>query len=213
MPLNFAPSDFEVPKKYRGRFQFFGMGEEAAKKLAVKLNLTNPHGPIVIFGSAGALNPSLKVGQCFLVSKLFLNGQSIKLPIPNELNFLPQAKVVSAKSPVKTPKEKKALFEKTGADLVDCEIGPLWDGLSEPLKDRFVFIRGVIDGAKDRLGFLEHFRVRWLYLLNPFIACQFIKFLFSYGSYLKGMENFIDRLGSSSTIEQASEISEISLIG
>lgn len=190
----FCPSRFEAPSFLHHKFNFFGMGAEAARDLGRKLSLTKPVGHIVVVGSAGALNKSYRVGDCFLVKELLVGDEFVPLNIPTELNFLPQARLVSFEKPVTRAREKHEIFQASAADLADCEMVHLWEQLPEEVRDRVIFIRGVVDDAKTNINFLEGFEVKWLRLLNPFYLVQFLGFLFSYLRYRSALNDFFKRV-------------------
>ena len=97
--------------------------------------------PIIVLGCAGALNPEMKIGQTFIISSVGLKTPLEKMPIPPELAHFPTASLLTQPKVVKTPNEKEELFQKTQADLVDCEMGYLWEQLNDRNRENIIFVR------------------------------------------------------------------------
>ena len=190
MALYFCPSSFETPYTERRKFETFGMGPEAARKLGRKLSLTKPQGPIFVAGSAGAIRPGIKVGECFIIKKI---GSTL-LPFHRELQFLPQASLVSVEQPLSSKETKDEKFRQTGADLVDCEMEFLYEELTDELQNNVIFVRGVIDDSKTNIGFLNGYKIDPKKLLNPFVEFQFMKFIYSFFVYRKKMDHFFNQV-------------------
>jgi len=196
MPLFFSPNIWESPKNFRHRFQAFGMGPEKAKALARKLNLTNPNGPIVVVGTAGALHPQLSGGDCFIVSQLYNSNAKEWIPIssPYPIQFLPSAKTISQDRILARPEEKLALFKETGADIVDCESYYLWDELNDSLRSKLIIVRAVVDRQKDNIDFFEGFHFQWIKLFRPANLYRMIRLSLNTLNYQNEMNSFFSRL-------------------
>lgn len=194
MKFLYSPSIHECPADFFQHFETFGMGPENAAKLARKLNLLYPRSSVIVLGSAAALNPELKSGQCFIVSHLVQEGREISLRIPEELQHLSQAKLTSQKDTVSSPEEKKALWEETKADLVDCESQVLYDELLDQFQDQLIIIRGVIDEQQDHLDFIKNMKVQWFELWQPLKLIRFLKLVRSYARYRDEMNQFFQRI-------------------
>lgn len=151
--MYFSPSRFEVPGAFKKKTRVFGMGPKNAAKLADELNAQPPsQEPIVIYGCAGSLSEQKPVGEVFFITHLFRHGEEIELPkhlLPPDTT---KTLLVSFDSVVGTPIKKRALRDRTKADLVDCEMLYLWEALKPEHRSRLVFIRGVIDSDKDSVS-------------------------------------------------------------
>lgn len=73
---------------------------------------------LVLFGCAGALDPTLQIGQLFSASSVEFDQQKIML---NPATGLAAAGVVCAKEPVTEAEERLRLFSSSGASIVDME--------------------------------------------------------------------------------------------
>ena len=111
-----------------------------ATKLPAGLGMPPPIG-FIMAGLAGALDPSLRIGDVVIDD------------CPGE--FLPHAqcragKIVTSKTIVATPSEKRLLFEKTGALAVDMESAVV-RAVAAKLNVPFVSIRAISDAAGESL--------------------------------------------------------------
>lgn len=209
MAVYYVPHAQEIPTGFEPRFKVFGMGPGSAQNLARKLSLTKPNGPIIILGSAGGLDPSIKAGECFLINRLHLAGQSASLQIPKALDFLPQASLVSVEKPVTRSEEKLRLGRTTNCQLVDCEMEFLWNEISEDLRERLLFIRGALDPAEENLDFLADFQIRWHSLIQPKQMLQFTRFVRNFFRYQKGIREFFGRVSETMMLREESEVTSI----
>lgn len=189
----YSPSIHECPAEFFHHFEYFGMGHENARKLARKINLLYPRSHILILGSAGALNPRLRSGDTFLVSHVKIDGKFTSLNIPDELQHLAQAKVISLPDVVTQPEDKKKIWKDTGADLVDCESGVIYEELLDQFQERLIIIRGVIDEQKDRMDFIQGMKVQWGQLWRPQKFVSFLKLIRSYSRYRDGVGSFFEK--------------------
>ncbi|MDD3146774.1 MAG: hypothetical protein PHD82_05685 [Candidatus Riflebacteria bacterium] len=73
---------------------------------------------LVLFGSAGALDPDLKPGQIFSASSVKLADRQIKLPC---LQGFAAATALTNTRPVFAADERLELFSRSGCQLVDME--------------------------------------------------------------------------------------------
>jgi len=145
LPKFFCPTPFEIPKSLKKRTETFGIGIKHAKKLAEKLNETVITTPVVIFGSAGALDPILKPGDSFLITEIIFEDQTNTIP-KFDID-LATSRLLTSPRLLKNKEEKSAAFEKSKAPLVDMEMGALWKYSSEATRKNLIFIRTVIDEA------------------------------------------------------------------
>lgn len=152
----FCPTTYEVPRQYKSHVRIFGMGVKRAQQLALELNSAQHSKPIVVFGSAGALNPKLNPGDFFRIERISFDSKSFE--IPNHFNIpLKPASLLTSHQLVPTAKEKQNLYQRYGSDLVDMEMGALWQLASEETRKQFVFVRTVIDDAgSDLPAFLSN---------------------------------------------------------
>lgn len=172
------------------------MGPDHAKALARKLNLLNPFGPIVVVGTAGALHPQLKVGDCFIVSQLYNSDSKTWIPIssPYPIQFLPSAKAISQDGILSRPNEKLKLFQNTEADIVDCESFYLWDELNERLRSKLIIIRGVVDRQRDNIDFFNGFRLNFTKCSQPLSLFRMLRLGLNALKYQREMNPFFSRL-------------------
>jgi adenosylhomocysteine nucleosidase len=94
---------------------------------------------IILAGFAGALDPSLKVGEVILDTRIPLPGLPFR-----------QAPFHTAKALVATPAEKAKLFAETGAAAVDMETEPV-RLLAERAGVPFIGLRAISDTAEESL--------------------------------------------------------------
>lgn len=206
MPAFYVPHPQEIPAGFEKSFKSFGMGPRAAVELARKLSLTKPPGPIIIMGSAGALKSHLRPGDFFIVKSLYLDGSQQELSIPKRLHFLPQASLTSVTKPVTRSTDKLKLGKDSGCDLVDCEMEFIWNEISDDLKPKLLFIRGVLDLADENLDFLEDYQIRWQSLVQPKKLLQFIKFVGNFFRYQKSAREFFIRVSDNLMLREESEV-------
>jgi hypothetical protein len=212
MKAFYSPHPQEIPKGFENQFKSFGMGPEAAKNLARRLSLSKPSGPIILLGSAGGLKDHLKPGDCFIIHEIYLKTGFEKLSIPRSLKFLPQARLVSVEQPVTRSEIKRSLGQSSDCDLVDCEMSFFWDEISDDLKSRIIFIRGVLDPASENLDFLKAYKINWQGLVRPRNLFQFLKFVRNFFQYQSGIEAFFKKVADQLQLRDDSEVtSEIDL--
>lgn len=190
----YCPSAFEIPHRFAKRFETFGMGEEAARNLARKINLKRPSAPIFVVGSAGALNPKIKVGEAFIVKEVTANKKSYSLSIPKEISFLPQSKLASHSKVLNTAALKEEFYRETEADLVDCESEFFLEELTEEMVDRIIMIRVSIDEQNQSMRFLNGFNVSPLRLMSFSGMIDFIRFIPNFFAYRNSMSEFFSRV-------------------
>ncbi len=147
--MNFyCPTRFEIPFRFQLQTQTFGMGPRAGESLAQQLNTQTSQSPIVVFGCAGALKPQLKAGDVFVVSEVIYKDQKFTL---NPLPGLPSARVYSSDKLIKSGTLKQSLYERHQTELVEMEMGAILSSLNPLLRDKLIFIRGVVDTADEGL--------------------------------------------------------------
>lgn len=172
------------------------MGPQAARELANRLNLTRPRGKIILYGSAGALDPQLQVGESFLIHELRLKDSELKLSlnIPHSLRFLPQASCLTTDEPVLRSQDKQSLFEQFQLQIVDCEMAAFMDSLVEDMHSQIIFVRTVIDSSQHSLRFLEGSQIRWPSLVKPTALFDFLRISKNFLIYHRSMSEFLERV-------------------
>lgn len=148
----YAPSRWEVPKKLKSKTKIIGMGKENAEKLAYHLNQNPDFIFAIFFGCAGALNPNFKAGDVFIISQLKTEKDHWKLLLPTWVNDYKKCSLTTSSQIEKLPTQKKCLYQKTGADLVDLEMIPFWLKLHPSLRPKVLLVRGVMDATQDPLS-------------------------------------------------------------
>ena len=164
------------------------MGRRNAENLVSELSSLPPESTPIIFGCAGALRKEIKAGEVFLISKI-----SVDIVLKAS-GTLPEASLLSSLNILRTPAEKAAAYEKSRADLVDQEMEYIWKACSESIRQRVVFIRGVIDESEDDISFLGANGPVWNRLLVPRNFVAFLKFIRNWRRYLKGMGSALKKL-------------------
>jgi adenosylhomocysteine nucleosidase len=103
---------------------FTGIGFERASRVARwVLEHLNPR-LVVACGLAGALSPTLRVGDVLLASEVVEPGDDDlhwRTTVPIELGALPVGRLLTAPRMVATPADKRSLAGQTGAMMVDME--------------------------------------------------------------------------------------------
>lgn len=195
MMIFHAPSPFEAPSKSRSKFEYFGQGPDAARRLARRLNASQVSAQIIVLGTAGALKESLKPGDCFLIRELLRIGKpKIVIPISEELSNFPSATCITMDEPILMSAVKAEISRQTQADLVDCEMYDLYSELRPDLRTHCIFVRGVIDRAKDEIDFITNYRLDFKKLAYPDRWYSFFKLIFSYWRYQTKINEFFQRL-------------------
>ncbi len=151
-----APLRFEIPPSFQFSTTAFGMGERAASNLVGQLE-SSAEPLIIVFGSAGALDPTLRPGDAFIISSVQgpKHGPQITENISRAADFLhlPQAPLYTSKTLLKTARDKLEVYQTNGCRLVDMEMAYLWAAASPSLRQRLLFVRCVIDGQSHGLDF------------------------------------------------------------
>jgi adenosylhomocysteine nucleosidase len=89
---------------------------------------------VVVCGFAGALSPTLRVGEVLLASEVVEPGEDElhwRTAVPAELGDLPVGRLVTVKRLVATPAEKQALANETHAVMVDMESAAIAEACQE----------------------------------------------------------------------------------
>lgn len=169
------------------------MGAEKARAFAKQLNLKTPPGPLVFFGSAGALRPHFQAGDVLGISHLRAESAWVDMPQTPLLQDLSQARLTSIDYLATKPHEKKKIGEETGADLVDQEMLGIWTELRSDLRERTSFVRIVIDELDNDISFLTNEGVLWSQLWQPSKAFGFLKFIQKWRTYSRETEKFLKK--------------------
>jgi adenosylhomocysteine nucleosidase len=109
--------------------------------------------PVVACGFAGALSPSLKVGDVLVASEVVETIDDIhwRTSVPVELGDLPVGRLLTAPRLVATPADKRSLAGQTGAVMVDMESA----AIAEVCQERRVpcaVVRAISDAADAALS-------------------------------------------------------------
>lgn len=187
----YAPLSHEVPKAYRNKVRVFGMGYKNAVALT-KILETEEADYLIIFGTAGGLEPNKKVGNCFLISLLKERETHIPIPIPKGLKDFPQASLMTVSKIASTKEAKEKLYQETPADLVDMEMNQIWAHLSPELQMKTIFVRGVVDEVHHSIIFLE----KPLHLFSPQGLVDLKRLYLNFKTYRSSMTQFLDQLES-----------------
>lgn len=150
----YTPTFLEVPKTYKARTQVFGMGKKKAERLGEHINEHSNSGVHLVFGSAGGLKPGLEVGESFLVEKIFGHDFELKSEIS-----MPRASLFTSESLLKSQKEKTFVHQTTQADLVDMEMGFLWQKLIPERRSQILFLRTIVDTSEDEFKWSSAIRL------------------------------------------------------
>jgi adenosylhomocysteine nucleosidase len=170
----------EGRRHYTGRFGRLpvsvvlgGVGKKNAREAVHLLCQAHKISVLLSIGYAGALSPELKRGDIVLSS--FSRNDKPLNPTPNDLTLAEKLKSVADEShehhvyvsPLYTAdkivarhEEKKQIFEKTGAQIVDMESLSVYQEALE-LKIPFVGIHAITDTAEEDIPALE--------IINPFL--------------------------------------------
>ncbi len=192
----FCPTPFEVPASLKKQTEVFGMGEKASLKLAEKLNQQKNSNIIIVYGSAGSLKSEYSPGDTFLVSHI--NGHELPKAAGTKLglSYLKTARVSTARKILLTIKEKEDFQMMTGSDLVEMEMGFIWDNVNPEVRENLVFIRGVIDESKTELPFLSDHGFNLKSFIYPSTWIALIKFMGDLKKYKKGMESVFQKIST-----------------
>lgn len=186
----FCPSKSECPYSYQSKTTIYGMGPSPAQALGKKLSLSQPSGTLVFFGSCGALDPKLRVGQSYLVNQI---GDT-PIEIPRAVQHLSQVRLISVETPINRCADKALKFSESQAQIVDCEFEFLIKQLNTDLISRSLFIRTVIDDAQTELEFLDGYKVQPAKLLWPRPLISFVGFIGNYFRYIANTKTQLDRV-------------------
>jgi nucleoside phosphorylase len=108
---------------------------------------------VILAGLAGALDPKMKSGSAHVITAV-MDDEGRPAPCSHlaEVGLSAQAAcvIVSASTSVTSPQEKHALFQRTGANLVDLE-SQAFMTFAQQAGWRWLIIRGVSDGAEESL--------------------------------------------------------------
>jgi adenosylhomocysteine nucleosidase len=111
-----------------------GLGAERASE-AIRWLLSNFEPRLVVVaGFAGALSPTLKIGDVLLASEVVEPGDDElhwHTAVPAELGDLPVGRLVTLNKLVATPAEKQALAKQTHAVMVDMESAAIAEACQE----------------------------------------------------------------------------------
>lgn len=144
-----APTRFEIPLSWQTKVEHFGIGEARARRFAEALNQDHHEFErVVIFGAAGGLDPSLTTGQSFEISEIFTAGSAVRIPARTKLS---QATLFTSQRVLATRASKELIYQQTRSQLVDMEMGFLWDSSLPEVREKLVFIRSVFDPAHSEL--------------------------------------------------------------
>jgi len=111
---------------------------------------------VILAGVAGGLRPSVRPGRAYWVSTVFSQkGRQFQVGMAPPTPADPRRPVIravaaSADAIVTTPREKQAIAETTGADLVDLESGVFAEA-AEIFGWRWAIVRGVSDDHETTL--------------------------------------------------------------
>jgi adenosylhomocysteine nucleosidase len=135
-PLPDAPCPAARVETHRGAAVILETGigvERAATAARWALEQFEPR-LVVACGFAGALSPSLKVGDVLLASEVLEPGEdelNWRTAVPAELGDLPVRRLVTVQRLVATQTEKQALARQTHAVMVDMESAAIAEACQE----------------------------------------------------------------------------------
>lgn len=148
---------------------------------------------IVFTGTAGALDPDLRIGDIIVVNKVISLKRNSEIEIPVNLPYLGRKYIVGSVLTenrfVNDSEEKAKLYKATGAPLVDMESWGVMEAAKQS-KTRLIIIRSVSDLASDDLPKIQKFydenanfvyRKAFLYFFSqPRQIIKYLKFRFVY---------------------------------
>ncbi len=148
---------------------------------------------IVFTGTAGALDPDLRIGDIIVVNKVISLKRNSEIEIPVNLPYLGRKYIVGSVLTenrfVNDSEEKAKLYKATGAPLVDMESWGVMEAAKQS-KTRLIIIRSVSDLASDDLPKIQKFydenanfvyRKAFLYFFSqPRQITKYLKFRFVY---------------------------------
>jgi adenosylhomocysteine nucleosidase len=128
---------------------FTGMGAEATRRALEALAREAPRA-VVHLGCAGGLAPGVKTGDALRCDRLLREGhETLELPATAGLS-LPRGASLTVDRVVTSAEEKRALFERTGAQVVEMES---WHAAStaRALGLELTCVRAVVDAHDEVL--------------------------------------------------------------
>ncbi len=128
-----------------------GPGALAARQGVENSAITN--GPIILAGLAGALQEDMAKGSAYVATRVIDGAGQSWHPTGTAEGSLPGPSgptIISTVHTITTTQDKRALAERTGADLVDLESAAFAEAASAAGR-RWAIVRGVSDGLHDAL--------------------------------------------------------------
>ena len=110
-------------------------------------------GPIILAGLAGALRADISKGSAYVATRVIDDAGHSWHPTGIAEGDLPgpsDPTIISTLHTITTTQDKRALAERSGADLVDLESAAFAEAASAAGR-RWVIVRGVSDGLHDTL--------------------------------------------------------------
>jgi adenosylhomocysteine nucleosidase len=128
-----------------------GMGRERARRALVEVAEKWELKEVISIGYAGALDPSLEVGDLVVADKVIeVDSSQPDKEIFSTIMALRRKILVTVDRPAATPEEKKQLREKYSAVAVDMETSALADE-AQARKLSFFSVRAITDTADQEL--------------------------------------------------------------
>ena len=157
-PLEFEARSAQVLTQHGWRLRISGMGVERARETAAQM-LASGVRRLLVWGTAGGLDPALRVGTLFLpdvihdadsgvryeVSALFhekLSSALTRLDVP----LIRHGILVTTKQPLFTPSEKTQAARESGALMVDMEAAAV-AAVAAQASAEFAVLRVLLDDA------------------------------------------------------------------
>ncbi len=128
-----------------------GPGASAARQGVQSSAITD--GPIILAGLAGALREDISKGSAYVATRVIDDAGHSWLPTGLAQGSLPGPSgptIISTLHTITTTQDKRALAERSGADLVDLESAAFAEAASAAGR-RWAIVRGVSDGLHDTL--------------------------------------------------------------
>ena len=127
-----------------------GPGASAARQGVQRSAITD--GPIILAGLAGALRADISKGSAYVVTRVIDDARHSWHPTSITKGDRPPsgATIISTAHTITTTQGKRALAERSGADLVDLESAAFAEAASAGGR-RWAIVRGVSDGLHDAL--------------------------------------------------------------
>lgn len=102
-----------------------GIGVKADKVAVARLLHETTPSLAINFGICGALNPKIKLGDCFLIDRICIPGEQ-PISISSNLKNFPSASLTTTTHAILNSRERDMLFRKTSCDLVDMEAATIY---------------------------------------------------------------------------------------